>query len=125
VIIFFICWRPLGDPNPAPYSLGLAILVMIVILLQASFSGFQDWSTAWTMNTILNLLPSDALIIRDGTHVKVPSTDIFPGDIVSVGIGNKVPADMRILSTSGDVRFDCSMLTGELARLKRLKVPLT
>lgn len=37
VIIFFICWRPLGDPDPAPYNLGLAILVIIVIVLQASF----------------------------------------------------------------------------------------
>ena len=25
VIVFFICWRPLGDPNPAAYNLGLAI----------------------------------------------------------------------------------------------------
>ncbi|KAK4551415.1 hypothetical protein LTR86_011181 [Recurvomyces mirabilis] len=33
VIIFFICWKLLGDPNPQPYNLGLAILVIIVILL--------------------------------------------------------------------------------------------
>jgi len=44
VIIFFICWRPLGDPDPQAYNLGLAILVLIVIFLQASFSAFQDWS---------------------------------------------------------------------------------
>ena len=37
VIVFFICWKPLGNPNPAPYNLGLAILVIIVILLQACF----------------------------------------------------------------------------------------
>jgi sodium/potassium-transporting ATPase subunit alpha len=27
-------------------NLAMAILVIIVILLQAGFSGFQDWSTA-------------------------------------------------------------------------------
>jgi len=49
VIIFFICWRPLGDPDPQAYNLGLAILVLIVIFLQACFSAFQDWSTGKTM----------------------------------------------------------------------------
>jgi sodium/potassium-transporting ATPase subunit alpha len=113
VIIFFICWRPLGDPNPAAYNLGLGILVLIVIFLQASFSAFQDWSTARTMKSILNLLPAESVAIRDGESRKINSVDLVVGDIVKVTIGNKVPADIRILSTSGDVRFDRSMLTGE------------
>jgi sodium/potassium-transporting ATPase subunit alpha len=113
VIIFFICWRPLGDPNPAPYNLGLAILVLIVIFLQASFSAFQDWSTKRTMKSILDLLPSDAFVLRGGSFTKVPSTDVVAGDIVRISIGNKVPADIRLLSSSGDIRFDRSMITGE------------
>ncbi|RDL39931.1 Uncharacterized protein BP5553_04271 [Venustampulla echinocandica] len=113
VIVFFICWRPLGDPNPAAYNLGLAILIMIVIFLQASFSAFQDWSTAKTMKSILNLLPTETLAVRDGQTVKVSSLDLVVGDIVKISVGNKVPADMRLLNTSGDVRFDRSMLTGE------------
>ncbi|EON67490.1 Na+/K+-exchanging ATPase alpha subunit [Coniosporium apollinis CBS 100218] len=113
VVVFFICWRPLGEPNPAPYNLGLAILILIVIFLQASFSAFQDWSTARTMDSILNLLPAEALAVRDGNAARVPSADLVVGDIVKISIGNKVPADIRLLSTSGDVRFDRSMLTGE------------
>lgn len=112
-IIFFICWRPLGDPDPAPYNLGLAILVLIVIFLQAAFSAFQDWSTARTMKAILDLVPADALVIRSGETVKIPSTHLVVGDIVKLSMGNKVPADLRILNTSGDVRFDRSILTGE------------
>lgn len=113
VIIFFICWRPLGDPDPQAYNLGLAILVLIVIFLQASFSCFQDWSTKQTMRSILDLLPSDALVLRDGNWSKTSTTDLVAGDIVKVQIGNKVPADLRLIETSGDVRFDRSMLTGE------------
>jgi sodium/potassium-transporting ATPase subunit alpha len=113
VIIFFICWRPLGDPNPAAYNLGLGILVLIVIFLQASFSAFQDWSTARTMKSILNLLPAETVVVRGGELLKMPSVDLVVGDIVKISIGKKVPADIRLLSTSGDVRFDRSMLTGE------------
>lgn len=110
VVIFFICWKPLTDEV---YNLGLAVLVIIVIVLQALFSAFQDWSTGRTMNAILDLLPAEALVVRNGAATKVSSVDLVVGDIVKISIGNKVPADMRLLSTSGDVRFDRSMLTGE------------
>ena len=113
VIIFFICWRPLGDPDPAPYNLGLAILVLIVIFLQASFSAFQDWSTARTMKAILDLVPTDAVVLRSGVATRIPSTEVVVGDVVQLNIGNKVPADLCLLTTSGDVRFDRSILTGE------------
>jgi sodium/potassium-transporting ATPase subunit alpha len=113
VIIFFICWRPLGDPNPAAYNLGLAILVLLVILLQACFSAFQDWSTAKTMNAILDMLPSDAEVLRDGSFQTIRTSNIAAGDIVLIRTGNKVPADMRLLQASDDLRFDRSAMTGE------------
>lgn len=113
VIIFFICWRPLGDPDPAPYNLGLAVLVIIVIVLQACFSAFQDWSTAKTMNSILDMLPSDAHVLRDGEWTTVRTHDVVCGDIVRIKIGDKVPADLRLVETSGDIRFDRSAMTGE------------
>ncbi|WPH02385.1 Hypothetical protein R9X50_00524800 [Acrodontium crateriforme] len=113
VIIFFICWRPLGDPDPAPYNLGLAVLVIIVIILQACFSAFQDWSTAKTMNAILDMLPSDAKALREGNFTTVKTKDLVVGDIVKINIGDKVPADLRLLTISGEVRFDRSAMTGE------------
>lgn len=113
VIIFFICWRPLGDPNPAAYNLGLAILVLLVILLQACFSAFQDWSTAKTMNAILDMLPSGAEVLRDGSFQTIRTSNIATGDIVRIRTGNKVPADMRLLQASDDLRFDRSAMTGE------------
>ncbi|EPS29238.1 hypothetical protein PDE_04187 [Penicillium oxalicum 114-2] len=113
VIIFFICWRPLGDPDPQAYNLGLGILVLIVIFLQASFSAFQDWSTARTMKAILDMVPTEATVLRSGEPMRIPSTDLVTGDVVKLSVGNKVPADLRLISTSGDTRFDRSVLTGE------------
>ncbi|OAA75411.1 ATPase, P-type, transmembrane domain protein [Akanthomyces lecanii RCEF 1005] len=112
VVIFFVCWKPLSNP-PSPVNLALAILVIIVIALQAGFSAFQDWSTQRTMKSITDLLPSEALVVRDGQTIKISATELVAGDIVHLQIGNKVPADLRILSHSGDIRFDRSVLTGE------------
>ncbi|KAH6646685.1 hypothetical protein BKA67DRAFT_524426 [Truncatella angustata] len=112
VIVFFLCWQPLSNP-PSAQNLALAVLILIVIFLQAGFSAFQDWSTRKTMQSILDLLPSETLVMRDGEIKKLPATDLVSGDIVHLKIGNRIPADMRLLSHSGDIRFDRAVLTGE------------
>src|SRR5271167_3113405 len=35
------------------------------------------------------------------------------GDIIYINLGNKCPADFRLLQCSGDLKFDRSVLTGE------------
>ncbi|KAI1173667.1 cation-transporting ATPase pma1 [Nemania sp. FL0916] len=111
-IVFFLCWQPLSSPPSVP-NLALAVLVIIVIFLQASFSAFQDWSTGRTMQSIMDLVPSEALVLREGGYQSMRTAQLVPGDIVQLHIGDKVPADLRLLSHSGDLRFDRAMLTGE------------
>ncbi|KAF5000455.1 hypothetical protein FGRMN_1786 [Fusarium graminum] len=111
-IIFFLCWQPLSNP-PSNQNLSLAVLIIIVIFLQAGFSAFQDWSTAKTMNSILDLLPSFAMVKRDGEFKSLPTVGLVAGDVIQLSVGDKVPADLRIVSHSGDIRFDRSVLTGE------------
>ncbi|KFZ24672.1 hypothetical protein V502_00849, partial [Pseudogymnoascus sp. VKM F-4520 (FW-2644)] len=86
VIVFFLCWQPLSSPPSIP-NLALAVLVIIVIFLQASFSAFQDWSTKRVMNSILDLLPAEAMVIRNGQAKKMPTTELVVGDIVQISIG--------------------------------------
>ncbi|KOS20025.1 Sodium/potassium-transporting ATPase subunit alpha-3 [Escovopsis weberi] len=112
VVVFFLCWRPLSSP-PSATNLALAILVVIVIVLQAGFSAFQDWSTSRTMKSITDLLPSEALVMRDGRLLRMRASELVGGDVVHLQMGNKVPADMRLIAHSGDIRFDRSILTGE------------
>lgn len=113
VILFGISYKPLGNPDPQSYNLALAILVLIVIVLQGCFNAAQDWSTTRVMNSIMGLLPSDAVVLRDGQKVTVPAADLVKGDLVILTQGARVPADMRLLSASADLAFDRAVLTGE------------
>lgn len=81
VIVFFLCWQPLSNP-PSATNLALAILVLIVITLQATFNAFQDWSTQRTMKSILDLLPAETRVLRNGVLVSLPSTELVAGDVV-------------------------------------------
>ncbi|KAF9085374.1 hypothetical protein BGX23_009708 [Mortierella sp. AD031] len=113
VITFFVCWQPPLSPVPTPTNLALAILVIFVIFLQASFSAFQDYSTAKVMSSIMDMIPADCMVIRDGQLIKVPASTLVVGDRVSLSLGNKVPADLRLVLASNDTRFDRAVLTGE------------
>ncbi|KAI8328114.1 hypothetical protein BC941DRAFT_445644 [Chlamydoabsidia padenii] len=113
-IICWISWEPLGDPNPAPVNLALAVILMMVVFLQAFFNAWQDWSTSQVMHSINNMLPSKCQVVRNqGKTITTDAIQLVPGDIVHLKMGDKIPADIRLLQVSDDLKFDRSVLTGE------------
>ena len=44
---------------------------MIVVIIQAVFGAYQDWSTSKVMKSIKNMLPSESLVIRNGKVQKI------------------------------------------------------
>jgi magnesium-transporting ATPase (P-type) len=69
------------------------------------------------MSSIFKMLPSFAHIIRDGQPLDVPTAQLVVGDIVDLNIGDKVPADMRLLSV--DQMKVCTQLTLPLTTNKQ------
>jgi len=65
------------------------------------------------MASITGMIPAETLVLRDGQQRRIPASDLVVGDIIYVNLGNKCPADFRIISCSGDLKFDRSVLTGE------------
>ncbi|WVW86130.1 hypothetical protein I302_108171 [Kwoniella bestiolae CBS 10118] len=112
-ILCFIAWKPLGEPNPAPANLALAIVLLIVIVIQTAFNAWQDFSTSRVMASISGLLPSAVLVLRNSHQSQLPAKDLVPGDIIYVSLGNKLPADIRFIDVSSDLKMDRSVLTGE------------
>ncbi|EIW75558.1 calcium ATPase transmembrane domain M-containing protein [Coniophora puteana RWD-64-598 SS2] len=86
---------------------------MLVILVSATFYAFVDWNASRIMKSIKSLIAEEAAVIRDGNQQIIPATDILVGDIVVLSTGDRVPADLRIVQASSDLRFDRSLLTGE------------
>ncbi|KAJ3346558.1 hypothetical protein HDU83_002878 [Entophlyctis luteolus] len=113
-ILAVVSYEPLGGDDPAPFNLGVAFLVLLVIIISSIFYAFVDWNASRIMQSIRNLVSEEATVIRNGVPVTIPSTDVVVGDLVSLSLGNRVPADIRLTSCSSDVKFDRSLLTGEV-----------
>ena len=63
------------------------------------------------IRTLLELAPSQAVVIRDGQEVEIPTSEVVPGDLMLVRPGAKIPTDGVV--ESGESEVDESMVTGE------------
>jgi sodium/potassium-transporting ATPase subunit alpha len=89
------------------------VVILLVVVLQAVFNFWQDFSTGRILDSISGMLPAEVTVIRNGSTSRVPAADLVPGDLVELALGQKVPADLRLLNGSADLKFDRSILTGE------------
>src|SRR5260370_16146980 len=63
------------------------------------------------LRSLLNLVPDTATVVRDGTEVSVPVSELKVGDIVLVRPASRIPVDGVVVAGASAV--DESMLTGE------------
>lgn len=88
------------------------LVILGVVIINAIVGYIQEDKAKKALDSIKNLLPLKASVIRDGNRGEVPAELLVPGDIVLLKAGDKVPADMRIISAS-QFEVDESSLTGE------------
>jgi sodium/potassium-transporting ATPase subunit alpha len=66
-------------------------------MVSAIFYAVVDFHVLRIMKSIKSLIAEDATVIRDGEQQTIRAADIITGDLVVPQMGNRVPADMRII----------------------------
>jgi calcium-translocating P-type ATPase len=89
----------------------VAIAVLLVIALNALFAFVQEMQAERAVEALAAFLPQQVTVLRGGEQCAVPAAEIVPGDVVMVAEGDRIAADMRLIS--GAVEVDLSTLTGE------------
>jgi P-type Ca2+ transporter type 2C len=92
---------------------GIEATVIGIIVLFAVLLGFiQEYRAEKVMEALRKMTAPSATVIRDGKEVEIAAREIVPGDILLLSVGDRVPADARILE-SVNLQSDESPLTGE------------
>uniref|UniRef100_A0A8D0C6M8 Sodium/potassium-transporting ATPase subunit alpha n=1 Tax=Scleropages formosus TaxID=113540 RepID=A0A8D0C6M8_SCLFO len=100
------------EEEPANDNLYLGVVLSAVVIITGCFSYYQEAKSSKIMDSFKNLVPQQALVIRDGEKKSINAEDVVVGDLVEVKGGDRIPADLRIISAHG-CKVDNSSLTGE------------
>jgi sodium/potassium-transporting ATPase subunit alpha len=100
-------------------NLVLGIALILVILISGTFDFVQNYKSESIMEGFKNFIPSECHVTRNGESKKIFAAKLVPGDIVDVAEGQKIPADIRIITCS-EMRVNNSSLTGESEPLLRV-----
>jgi magnesium-transporting ATPase (P-type) len=90
----------------------LAAAIVVVILVNGTFSHWQEYQAGRAVEALERLLPRQVMVRRGGVVEMAAAEEVVPGDVLVLCEGELVPADARVLAAER-LRIDVSALTGE------------
>jgi len=87
--------------------------VILAIIIAIAVLGFvQEYRAERALEALKKMAAPTATVRRKGKEKEIPSRDLVPGDMVSLVVGDKVPADARIIEEH-NLKVNEASLTGE------------
>jgi Mg2+-importing ATPase len=93
-------------------DLRAAVVVLVMVVLGVVLRFVQEMRADTAAARLQAMVSSTATVVRGGTEAEIPLAELVPGDVIELGAGDMVPADVRLLATK-DLFLNQSALTGE------------
>lgn len=90
----------------------LGVAIAIVVLINGGFAFAQEYRADRAGQRLRDLLPVRVTVVRDGQRQEVPAAELVCGDLVLLGAGDRISADLVLEHVDG-LAVDESTLTGE------------
>ncbi|WOL00686.1 calcium-transporting ATPase 1, endoplasmic reticulum-type-like [Canna indica] len=122
VVSFVLAWIDGDEGGEMGITAFVEPLVIFLILIVNAIVGvWQENNAEKALEALKEIQSEHAAVRRDGILIpNLPAKDLVPGDIVELKVGDKVPADMRILHLiSSTLRVEQASLTGENAAVNK------
>lgn len=88
------------------------VIIATIVFINGIIGFSQEYKAQRILKALNKLLPNFVKVKRNGKESQIDASSLVPGDIVMLGSGDRVPADIRILE-SYDLKVDEKTLTGE------------
>ena len=100
-----------------------ASVIFVVVVINAIVGFLQEAKALKALEALSHSMTSTVSVLRDGKERHISSTGLVPGDVVMIASGDKIAADMRLIS-SRDLQANESPLTGESVPVEKKIHPL-
>ncbi len=89
-----------------------AIAISVIVLFAIVLGFVQEYRAERALEALRRMAAPNAKVLRGGYQTTVPARDLVPGDLVLLGAGDRIPADLRLIEAV-NLRVNESALTGE------------
>ncbi|KAL8092280.1 calcium-transporting ATPase 1, endoplasmic reticulum-type-like [Apium graveolens] len=127
VVSFVLAWYDGDEGGEMEITAFVEPLVIFLILIVNAIVGvWQESNAEKALEALKEIQSAQASVIRGGErNSNLPAKELVPGDIVELRVGDKVPADMRVLSLiSSTLRLEQGSLTGESEAVSKTVKPV-
>jgi len=100
-----------------------AIVITIIVILNAVFGFVQEYKAEKAILALKAMAAPRATVLRGGELTLIPARELVPGDLVSLKMGDVIPADCRITEES-NLRVNEASLTGESVPISKDSAPI-
>ncbi|WP_027709887.1 cation-transporting P-type ATPase [Zooshikella ganghwensis] len=98
-------------------------VILAVVVVNAIIGFIQEGKAEKAMDAIRHMLAPQANVIRGRERITIDGKHLVPGDIVLLEAGDKVPADIRLLTAHG-MSAQEAILTGESVPVEKHTQPV-
>ena len=88
------------------------ILILLIVVLNAVMGVVQENKAERSLEALMRMAAPHARVLRDGQEQLIDAAMLVPGDVIKLEAGDFVPADARLITSSG-LKSEESALTGE------------
>ncbi|XP_014434866.2 calcium-transporting ATPase type 2C member 2 isoform X1 [Pelodiscus sinensis] len=100
-----------------------AVSITMAVLIVVTVAFIQEYRSEKSLEELNKLVPPECNCIREGKLQHLLARDLVPGDIVCLSVGDRVPADIRLIEVT-DLLVDESSFTGEAEPCSKTDEPL-
>ncbi len=93
-------------------EMGSTIVILVVLIMNAVLGTVQNVKAQKSLAALKAMGAPAARVIRNGSQVEIPASEVVVGDILLIEAGNVAAADGRLLEAAS-LQVDESALTGE------------
>ena len=100
-----------------------ALTILAIVVLNGVLGFVQEWKAEKAIAALQNMLSPKCKVIRNNSAQEISAEELVPGDIVLLEIGDRVPADLRLIEAL-NLKTDESALTGESVSVQKSTNPV-
>lgn len=87
-------------------------ILIVIVFVNAVIGFYQEFKAEKILDSLKQIIKSKATVIRGGKKMEIDQSELVPGDLIYMGEGDSVPADVRLTQTTNFSTNDF-ILTGE------------